>query len=165
MTYVAFENRMDANSKKNTADFWGKVRVLNFPCNRHDMVIDLDAILQSDLPEKAVYMACDRLKVLNSKVGGKPNKEMWAMGRVYVQGREFYAHADLVTYNQAKEQVIFHGKDGGLATLYKVEARGKEPARIEAKKITYNRSTGKQSKIWFWPSVASTDCRMSLPLE
>jgi lipopolysaccharide export system protein LptA len=143
MTYVAFENRMDANSKKNTAHFWGKVRVLNFPCNRHDVVIDLDAILLNDLPEKAVYMACDQLKVLDSKVGGKPNKEMWATGRVYVQGREFYAHADLVTYNQAKEQVIFHGKDGGLATLCKVEARGKEPDRIAAKKIIYNRSTGK----------------------
>jgi lipopolysaccharide export system protein LptA len=88
-------------------------------------------------------MRCNRLTVLDSQTGGKPNKEMWAAGEVYVQGQKFYARADEVTYNQAKEQVIFHGKESGLATLYKVERVGQPAERIEAKKIIYYRSTGK----------------------
>jgi lipopolysaccharide export system protein LptA len=142
MTYVAFQNRMDANSRKNTAQFWGNVRIINFPCNRHDTVIDLDVMLAADLPDKAVYMRCDRLRVLDSTTDGKSNKEMWAHGKVYVQGREFYARADTVTYNQAKEQVIFHGEESGMATLYKIDQKGGKPQLVEARKIIYNRTTG-----------------------
>ncbi|MFO0928413.1 MAG: hypothetical protein U0736_15535 [Gemmataceae bacterium] len=143
MTYVAFQKRMDANSKNNTAYFWENVRVLHLPCPRPDAEINLDLILATDLPEKSLYLRCDRLKVLDHPTDGLPNKQMEAVGKVYAQGREFYARADVVRYNQQKQQVIFEGGESGLATLYKVARPGDKPQTVEGKRILYNRATGK----------------------
>jgi hypothetical protein len=142
LTFVEFHKRMDANSKTKTALFWENVRVLSLPSKTHDKVIDLDTILTADLPEKAIYLRCDRLKVLDHPTDGKPNKQMEAHGKVYAQGREFYARADWATYNEQKEQVILYGGDG-YATLYKRDVQGGEANTLEGKKIIYNRSTGK----------------------
>lgn len=143
MTYVSFQKRMDANSKTNTAYFWENVRVLHLPCPRPDTEINLDLILATDLPEKSLYLRCDRLKVLDHPTDGLPNKQMEAIGKVYAQGREFYARADVVRYNQQKQQVIFEGGESGLATLYKVARPGDKPQVVEGKRILYNRATGK----------------------
>jgi lipopolysaccharide export system protein LptA len=140
MTYVEFGRRMDANSKTSTAKFWTNVRVLNLPCKDPDMPIDLDAILAGDLPEKAFYMRCDRMKVLDAPTGGQPNKQMEGHGQVYCQGSDFYARADMVTYNEQKSQVIFYGIDG-YATLYRQIEKGSTPSVVEGKKIIYNEKT------------------------
>jgi lipopolysaccharide export system protein LptA len=141
LTYVEFHKRMDANSKTNTALFWENVRVLNVPCKSFDTKVDLDAMLATDLPEGAMYMRCDKLKVLDHPTDGQPNKQMEAHGQVYLQGREFYGRADSATYNQQKEQVILYGGDG-YALLYRQTVPGSTPSVLEAKKIIYNRSTG-----------------------
>jgi lipopolysaccharide export system protein LptA len=139
LTYVVFDKRMDANSPKNTAHFWENVRVLNLPSDRPNVPIDLDAILASPLPEGAMYLRCDRLKVFDQpeSKGGAPNQQMEARGRVYVEGREFYARADAVFYNQAKDQVVLDG----AAMLYKI-GNSRRPEVIAGKKIIYNPSTG-----------------------
>ncbi len=141
LTYVEFQRRMHANSKKNMVWFWGDVRVLNLPCKSFETKIDLDATLAVALPEKAMYMRCDRLQVLDHPTDGQPNKQMEGHGRVYLQGREFYGRAETATYNQQKEQVILLGGDG-YALLYQQKAAGGAPSVLEAKKIIYNRSTG-----------------------
>ncbi|MFO0879540.1 MAG: LptA/OstA family protein [Gemmataceae bacterium] len=143
MTYVMFQKRMDANSKSNTAYFWENVRVLHMPVARHDAAIDLDLILATELPDKSLYIRCDRLKVLDSIEGGKPNKQMECNGKVYLQGRDFYARADSVAYNQLKQQIILDGKESGNATLYKQNRPGEKPSVVEGKRIIYNRTTGK----------------------
>ena len=91
LTYVEYARRMDANSKENMVRFWEDVRVLNMPCKNPDIVINLDAILATTLPEKAMFLRCGRLQVLDHPTDGKPNKQMEAHDRVYIQGREFYA--------------------------------------------------------------------------
>jgi lipopolysaccharide export system protein LptA len=96
-----------------------------------------------DMPEGAMYLRCDRLKVLDVPEGGKPNQQMEGRGRVYVQGKDFHARADAVFYNQAKDQVILDGNEGGMATLYKVRGPGSDPDILQGKKIIYNRTTGK----------------------
>jgi lipopolysaccharide export system protein LptA len=141
LTYVEFQKRMDADSKKNMVWFWGDVRVLNLPCKSFDAKVNLDATLAVALPEKAMYMRCDRLVVLDHPTDGQPNKQMEGHGRVYLQGREFYGRADSATYNQQKEQVILLGGDG-YALLYRQTAAGGAPSVLEAKKIIYNRTTG-----------------------
>jgi hypothetical protein len=149
LTCVWFQRRMDGNNHTNTANFWEKVRVLNLPSDRHDRPVDLDAILAKDLPEGALFMSCDRLKVLDRPTNNKPNKQMEARsvnGSVYVQGREFYARAAAVYYNQEKEQVILDGEKG-VATLYKVTTQGAAPEVVVGKKIIYWRSTGETKVI------------------
>jgi hypothetical protein len=147
MTYVSFLKRMDASSKTNTANFWEYVRVLNFPCDDPHREIDLDAMLATELPAGAMYMRCDRLKVRDRKVQGRSNQEMEAHGRVRVQAREFWAEAAEVDYNEAKDQVVFRGGPGGLATLSKVARPGVPPQTLQGKTIIYTRSTGKAEVI------------------
>ena len=60
-----------------------------------------------------------------------------------MQAKEFYSRSDVMRYNQAKDQIIFEGGDGGNATLYKIKQRGAAPQKIEGKKIIYIRSTGR----------------------
>ncbi len=59
-----------------------------------------------------------------------------------VQAKDFWGHSDTMTYNEAKDQIIFEGGENGLATLYKQKQRGGEPQKIEGKTIIYIRSTG-----------------------
>ena len=145
LTYVRFVTRMDASSKTNTANFWDDVRVLNFPCDDPYREIDLDAMLASELPPRALYMRCKRLKVLNREDHGKTAQEMEAHGRVEVQAREFWAKADHVFYNEAKDQVIFKADGNNVATLAKVVGKGENPQMLQGKVIIYSRSTGKAS--------------------
>lgn len=143
LTCVWFKRRMDANNQTQTAWFWEQVRVLSLPSDRHDRPIDLGVMLATDLPEDAMYLACDRLQVLDQPTPEKlPNKQMKADGNVYVQGREFWARAAAVHYNEAKQQVILDGKDG-WATLSRVTRPGAPPEQSEGKKIIYNRKTRK----------------------
>src|SRR5262249_54182189 len=100
LTYVSFRHRMNANSPMNTAWFYGGVRVLNFPCENPHQEIDLDLILaKNELPERALYLQCDKLTVMSHQVNGKSNQEMRAEGSVLVQSKDFYARADQVDYN------------------------------------------------------------------
>jgi hypothetical protein len=145
MTYVSFRHRMNANSKINTAWFYGDVRVLNFPCENPHQEIDLDLMLaKNELPDRGIYLRCDRLTVLSRPHNGKSNQEMRAEGGVIVQSKDFYARADKVDYNEAKDQVIFIGKDG-IATLFKYSQPGEREQRLDGRRIIYTRSTGDAS--------------------
>jgi hypothetical protein len=139
---VQFGKRMDADSKQNTARFWENVRVLSLPTENPYEPVNLDTILLTDLPEGATYLRCDKLKVLNETVDGKGNQQMEAHGRVYVQGKDFYARAHSVYYNQRKDQIILEASPGGQAALYKVPANG-VPSTVTGQKIIYNRATGR----------------------
>ncbi len=58
-----------------------------------------------------------------------------------MQSNEFWGRAATIHFDEAKDQIIFDGGDG-KATLFKVVGKGKEPQRVEGKKIIYLRSTG-----------------------
>jgi lipopolysaccharide export system protein LptA len=145
LTYVSFEKRMDASNQTNTAKFWGSVRVLHLPCEDEDLEIDLDAMLAVGLPPGAMHLRCNLLTVQSHSVQGKNNQEMVAHGQVEVQAKEFYAKADHMTYNEAKDQIIFEADPGNVATLAKYGPKGAQPDIIRGQKILYIRSTGAAS--------------------
>jgi lipopolysaccharide export system protein LptA len=142
LTYISFKDAMRANSTANTANFWGDVRVLSLPSDNPHLEIDLDEVVGKQvLPKGAMYLRCDRLKVLDQPDDGRSNQQMEAHDRVYVLAEEFSARCDDLYYNQAKDQVILDGPRTG-ATLFKVTAPGAEPQVLKGKKIIYNRRTG-----------------------
>ena len=143
-TYVAFKDRMNANSKTNKATFWGDVRVLNVPWPEFNANFDLDKLLAIDLPEGAIFIRCVHLHVLDRPTQGKMNKLMEGHGRVSVQGRDFDASGQSIYYDQLKEQVILEGSESVPAVLRKEGSRpGAERQRFEGRKLIYNRKTGK----------------------
>jgi lipopolysaccharide export system protein LptA len=161
LTYIRFEKLMQANNLTNVASFWESVRALNMPCNDPHCEIDLDAMLATQLPPGAMYLRCNHLKVATIKKsipegenaeqrkdGDKQAKVrtyqlMEAHGQVIVQSQEFTAQCDLMTFNEEKDQVIFHGERGNEAVLSKVTVKGGQPMVYRGKKIIYYRSTGR----------------------
>ena len=67
---------------------------------------------------------------------------MRARGRVTVRSREFSGSAEMVTFDEAKDQVIFHGSETMQASLYRQLRQGAAPDEIKGRKITYSRGTG-----------------------
>jgi hypothetical protein len=142
LTYVQFYKRMYGNNKTHTITFYENVRVLHFPCDNPRLEIDFERFLER-LPIGAIYLRCDNLKVYSRAEGAERGvQEMEARGRVTVEAQEFSGRAELVTYNQEKDQIIFDGAGAGTATLYKMEPNGQQRT-INARKIIYSRKTGK----------------------
>jgi lipopolysaccharide export system protein LptA len=142
MTWVSFGKSMHANNKTKTAKFYGNVRLLHIPCDRHDKEINPDAILASDLPTGAMFLRCDHMVVLDSPENGKPNKQLSAVGQVTAMGRDFHARADKMTYNDQKQQVILEAAEGGYAVLTQYSRPGVISQRTEARQVIYDRTTG-----------------------
>ena len=139
LTYIRFEKQMQANSRTNVASFWESVRVLNLPCKDPHRQIDLDEMLTVELPVGAMYLRCNVLKVgtyqrrmrdSTNKEQTRTYQEMDARGQVYVQGREFTAQCDHMTFNEEKDQVIFIGEGDNMAVLSKSVVKGQQPEII-----------------------------------
>lgn len=142
LTQVSFLRSMYGNSKSNTATFLENVRVLNFPCENPNIEIDLESIMDN-LPKGGMFLRADRLDVLSKQdPKGKSQQEMRAKGRVLVHAQEFWGRAEQVSYEEAKDLVIFYGGETGVATLYKRLRQGAPPEEIKGRKITYNRASG-----------------------
>ena len=106
MTFVSFQKSMfGSNNRQNKASFLENVRVLNFPCDDPNTEIDIDRILDR-MPPEALYLRCAKLDVLSHNENGVTHQEMRARGRVVAQSREFSGTGELVTYDEAKGQVI-----------------------------------------------------------
>jgi lipopolysaccharide export system protein LptA len=145
LTSVSYGKRMDANSDSGVVQFWENVRVLHVPVKDPQTKINIDTILATELPEGGMYLRSDRLKVMDRNSDGKPNKQMEATGAVRVYGRDFDATADIVQFNEAKDQIILEGSQGA-ATLRKFDVPGGKPQVVSGKRILYNRKT-KDTKI------------------
>jgi hypothetical protein len=140
LTNIVYDQRMDANSETRMAQFWGKVQVLYVPVPTPDTKVNVDKILATQIPEGGLYLRSDRLKVLDRTSEGKPNRRMEATGSVNVQGRDFVATADEVTFDESKDLIIFSSKQG-TSTLKKYDVLGGKPQVVSGKTILFNRKT------------------------
>lgn len=147
LTSVKFSHRMWANNKTRVAIFYGDVEIVNLPADNPNVKIDID-----NLPLSGMYMRCDQLKVYTSQENGKNGQVMEAHctngQEVNVKAREktydFEALALTVSYDESKDQVIFDGGPNGTARVYRYTgSRGNPPQELKARKIMYNRRTGK----------------------
>src|SRR5207253_1358915 len=89
------------------------------------------------------YISCERLEVLKNKLpDGKTYQEMRAYNKVAIESQEFSGNADVVKYDESKEQVILEGSKGNLAVLIQQQVRGADPKTLTGEKIYYWRLTG-----------------------
>jgi hypothetical protein len=138
LTLVWFGGRMWADNKSHTAIFNDNVEALNLATENKDLEPDLD-----HLPDDAVYLRCaDQMKVYNRPENGKSNQQLEAEGRVFCRTKEYEALSEKTTFNEAKDQLIFDGGDGGLARLKKILGIGIPPQESKAKRFIYLRKTG-----------------------
>src|SRR5207237_536518 len=94
-------------------------------------------------PEGYMYLRCNKLEVFSHKLpDGRTSKEMKALGKAEVEAKEFSGRADVIKYDESKEQVILEGNDGNPAVLYREKVRGGPKDMMSAQKITYRRTDG-----------------------
>jgi lipopolysaccharide export system protein LptA len=138
LDYVSFQGKMIANNKNGMATFYDHVVLIDVPTD------DPDLKIQEDRPPKdSFYLSCEKLEVLRHKLpNGATNLELRAYKKAVVEGDQYSGRADIVKYDQSKEQIILEASEGNLAVLYKEEVKGKERQTIYGKKITYWRATG-----------------------
>lgn len=137
LTRVNYLGRMFVNNQSRTAIFYDGVEVVNVPTDNPDLPIDVDR-----LPPGGLYLRCEQLKVYSRKDGnGKMTQEMEAHRKAVVQSREFWGRADVIKFDESKDQVIFEATGSNQATLYRVKELGQEPDEIKGKKITFWRRT------------------------
>lgn len=134
LTRVAFRDRLFGNNAQRTVVFFGDVRVLHLPTDDPDVKVDLD-----HLPEGCMYLTCEQLRVFSD---ASKSQQMEARGRVTVQGKDFYALADVLKYNEDKEQVILEGSEGSPAKLLRyTKGPTYEPDKFTGQKIFFWRRT------------------------
>jgi len=138
LTHVSFQSRMTANNKRGMATFYDRVIVIDVPTEDPDLKIDEDRP-----PKESMFISCERLEVLNHKLpDGTSKREMRAYNKVVIEEEKYSGRADIVKYDESKQQIILEGVKGNFAELYKQDVRGQEGSHIIGKKITYYRDTG-----------------------
>ena len=138
---ITYQNRMYVNNKQDIAKFFDKVALIKVPSN--DPYLQLN---ENHLPLGSLYLTCERLEVLKNKFpDGKTYQEMRRFGKVAIEAQEFSGSADVVKYDESKEQVILEGSPGNDAVLVKQKVHGGEYETVHATKIFYWRSDGTYS--------------------
>ena len=67
---------------------------------------------------------------------------MYATTESYSKKDLFSGTADMVTFDESKNQVIFHGSETMPASLFRQLRPGAPPDEVNGRKITFNRATG-----------------------
>jgi lipopolysaccharide export system protein LptA len=138
LTVITFDGKMVGNNKRGSATFYDRVSMLNFPTEDPDF-----KLRPGRLPPGHVYLTCEQLEVLNRKLNDNTSvKEMRAYRNVSIEGPEYSGHADILKYDESKEQIILEGSQGSPAILYRERVKGATPDVIRGRVITYSRNTG-----------------------
>jgi lipopolysaccharide export system protein LptA len=145
LTWIRFDGKMMVNNSKRTVRFFENVDVLHMPMPDGDpgLKFEMDKLINK-LPLGALHLRSDRLTVYSPKdAEGHPRQQMVAEGRAAVQWQdEFYGTADVIKFDEAKQQMTLEGLNGKLALVQMLRARpGEERKHIHARKIMYNRLT------------------------
>jgi lipopolysaccharide export system protein LptA len=145
LTRVLYSGRMYANDKTHTAIFTDNVHVVHVPSDDINLEPNIDK-----LPENGLYLRTDRLEVYSRQDASatKAGQQMKATGHCFfkahdTQSQDNWGRAEVITYDESKDQVIlFGGQGGGLAHVYQEKVKGTTPKEITAEKIIYLRKTG-----------------------
>jgi hypothetical protein len=138
LTNVSFGGRMSANNKRGVATFYDDVIVIHLPCNNPDLKID-----DFRPPRESTRLRCDRLVVLNHKhPDGTSSQEMTAYVKVTIDGPDFSGTADIVKFDESKDQLILEGTPGNPAILEKQDARGGNRKKVRGLQIIYSPKSG-----------------------
>jgi hypothetical protein len=131
LTDLSFSGRLDR--RKDTLRAWGNCHLVEMPAKDPAQKIDLAQMLTETLPEGVFYLRADCMRVRGGQVE--------ADGRVYVQGRTFYARADRVKFDRSKGRLILDGRASGEASLYQ-SVPGHPYDVITGETIHYNVNVG-----------------------
>lgn len=135
LTRIRYDGHMQAtkaaDKQTDVITFTGGVQLVHVPASDPDEPVDPDR-----LPD-GLSLSCGQLKITSRKLeNGGAAQELLALQGVRVRASQFYAHADRVSFDEAKDLLVLEGSSG--ATLYRQKVPGGEYEPVRAKRI------------WFW---------------
>lgn len=145
-TLVLFDRLMEIDQQAGVVKFLGRVRVWHAPVEGPNHEFSHAAP-----PSDAMSVACDQLELLldgsadaTAISGTGAIRQLVARGNAKIQGRGFYAYADVLKYDATGEEpkVIAETSGTGFATFYRQPVPGRRPDVLRARKITYWPQTG-----------------------
>src|SRR5262249_55484143 len=102
LTRVQYGSRMMADNVNKTVTFFDEVEVVHLPTNDIDLAIDVD-----NLPAGGMHLMCETLKVRSERDStGKTLQTMEAQKRVRIFAEDFSGRADVMKFDEAKDQLI-----------------------------------------------------------
>lgn len=149
LTVVQFSEKMLANDLRKRAKFFGNIRVVHLPADRHTLPVDLR---EGDVPKGAIFLMCRRSLEVSTKNQIEKDaqgreievgyQEMEAEGNVRVRKQgEFFGDADKVTYSELKGVLTFYGSKMNPAVVHQQRGQGVKDKVIESEKIYYYTKT------------------------
>ncbi len=137
---IDFQNAIQGNLDLREGEFVHRVRTVYGPVLAWDQTLDPDR--RGGLGPQGIVMTCNQLKVAEMGTGKRRAIEMSAVGNTVVEGNEFLARADRLTYVEAKQQLILEGVGRNFATLQKRGRIGAKADEFQAEKIIYGVKSG-----------------------
>jgi hypothetical protein len=141
LTWVRYGQKLTVYNDKHIANFRKNVEVLHIPFDNPVLHQKFDDVV-AKLPPRALYLKCDELEVYSQESGPQKYHVLKAMIRAEVQVDNYYGQADVITYDESKQQIIFEGTPGRPAKINEVPAKGHQAKGSSGQKFIYNRITG-----------------------
>ncbi len=120
-TRIEFDGQTEGNVNDRTTRFDGLVEITYGPVAKPLDVVDPDA-----LPENGGWMRSESLDLQQvEKTESRPAYfTAFGEGNVYLRGREFFARADEVAYDESKDRYVLRSKGTRNATIWREKPGG-----------------------------------------
>lgn len=135
-TFVKFNGRMEGHLERRYAHFYERVEIVHGPVPSAQAVISREA-----LPRGGGWMRCEELQVMQLPAADRHRGyiQVVGQGNVDLEGREFFAKADQVVYDEAKGAYTLRGF-GRTARLWHEKQPGRSnPTELQG--MVYNPET------------------------
>lgn len=145
---IDFAGRTTGNLHQRHTTFHDRVEVVYGPVEKPLATVDVD-----HLPRDGGWLRCDSLRFTqHEETPERPAYlELFASGNAQLEGREFHARADEITYDESKGLYVLRGLGNRQAQIWRQSAIGAEPDYTPAQQmwfipsrnqLRFDRSTG-----------------------
>jgi lipopolysaccharide export system protein LptA len=137
LTRISYAGLMNGENVRRIAKFYDQVQVIHGPADDPDLNVN-----PANPPPGFMVLSCDKVEVYSHPLpNGQKSQEMRASGKVRVHAQEFWGNAQEITYDETKEEVVFHGTKENPAVLYRVKTKGANAEKVAGETIYYFRQT------------------------
>jgi lipopolysaccharide export system protein LptA len=140
LTLVRYGQKLTVLNDKHLAIFRKNVEVLHTAYDNPILHQKFDEIV-AKLPPRALYLKCDEMEIYSQEKGPQKYHVLIAKTRAEIEVDNYYGQADIITYDESKQQITFEGTPGRPAKISEV-VHGGPPKGMVGQKFTYNRITG-----------------------
>ncbi|VAX37011.1 hypothetical protein MNBD_PLANCTO02-2936 [hydrothermal vent metagenome] len=137
---VDFSGKTSGNMKDRFTTFRNRVRVVYGPVDKPGVVIDSDK-----LPENAGWMRCKTLQLTQHEKTKtkKAYLEMVARGNAELDGNEFHARADSISFDESKDLYVLRSIGKQKATIWRQTNIAGDYSRADAQRMEFIPSRNK----------------------